>query len=158
MINIFLTISYLHPILVKKVLSPAMKFCLCKFKYNHQVSYFDINYKTKLVETFVTLQKLFTWAEKVVVLQIINPIQHGLFRGCSRMGAWGGFWPPFPKIRHTYPTIMKLGIVIPYVRKIQKIFKSRDTCLDFCWHQHFSSEISNFCYIKKCSYRLDFDT
>ena len=26
-----------------------------------------------------------------------------------------------PKICHTYPTTMKLGIVIPYIRKIQKI-------------------------------------
>ena len=36
---------------------------------------------------------------------------------------WGGgaFWHPFPKIRHTNPTMMTLGTVIPYLRKIQKI-------------------------------------
>ena len=46
---------------------------------------------------------------------------------------WGGpFWPPLPKIRHTNPTMMKLGIVIPYLKKIQKIFESRDTPSDFC--------------------------
>ena len=53
---------------------------------------------------------------------------------------WGGggpFWTPFPKIRHTYPTVMKLGTVIPYLRKIQKMYKSRDTFLEFCWNQHF---------------------
>ena len=34
---------------------------------------------------------------------------------------WGGaFWPPPPKICHTYPAMMKLGIVIPYLRKIKK--------------------------------------
>ena len=49
----------------------------------------------------------------------------------------GAFWSPLPKICHTYPTIMKLGTVIPYLRKTQKIYKSRDTSLDFCWHQHF---------------------
>ena len=44
---------------------------------------------------------------------------------------WGGgaFWPSLPKIRHTYPTMMKLGTVIPYLRKIQKVYESRDTSL-----------------------------
>ena len=37
-----------------------------------------------------------------------------------------------PKICHTYPTMMKLGIVIPYLKKIKKIYKSRDTPLAFC--------------------------
>ena len=49
----------------------------------------------------------------------------------------GPFWPPVSKICHTYPTIMKLDTVIPYLRKIQKMYKSRDTSLEFCWHQHF---------------------
>ena len=37
-----------------------------------------------------------------------------------------------PKICHTYPTMMKLGTVIPYPKKIQRIYESRDTPLDFC--------------------------
>ena len=49
----------------------------------------------------------------------------------------GLFGPPLPKICHTYPAMMKLGTVIPYLRKTQKIYKSRDTSLEFCWHQHF---------------------
>ena len=65
-----------------------------------------------------------------------NPIQHGVFRGCSRMGG-GAFWPALPKIRHTFPTMMKLSTIIPYLRKIQKMYKSRDTSLGFCWRQHF---------------------
>ena len=52
---------------------------------------------------------------------------------------------------------VKLGTVIPYLRKIQKLYKSRDTSLEFCWHQHFSPETSKFCYIKKYTYRLEFD-
>ena len=44
---------------------------------------------------------------------------------------------PFPKICHTYPTMMKLGTVIPYLKKFQKLYESRDTPLEFCWHQHF---------------------
>ena len=34
--------------------------------------------------------------------------------------------PPLPKICHTYPTMMKLDTVILYLRKIQKIYKSRE--------------------------------
>ena len=40
--------------------------------------------------------------------------------------------PPLPKIFHTYPTMMKLGTVIPYPKKIRKIYESRDTSLEFC--------------------------
>ena len=64
--------------------------------------------------------------EKKVAL---NPIQDGFFRGCSRMG--GG------QICHTYPTMMKLGTVILYLKKFQKLYKSSDTPFEFCWHQHF---------------------
>ena len=60
----------------------------------------------------------------------LNPIQDGLFRGCSRMG--GGKKIPLPKICHTYPTAMKLDTVIPYPKKIQKIYESRDKPLEFC--------------------------
>ena len=41
------------------------------------------------------------------------------------------------KICHTYPKIMKLGAVIPYLMKIRKINKSRDTAIKFYWHQYF---------------------
>ena len=54
---------------------------------------------------------------------------------------WGGpKRPPLPKICHTYPTTIKLGTVIPYLKKIQKIYESCDTPLEFCWHQHFFTE------------------
>ena len=46
----------------------------------------------------------------------------------ARVGGWGGGKKaPLPKICHTYPTMMKLGTVIPYLKKIQKIYESRDT-------------------------------
>ena len=61
----------------------------------------------------------------------ISPIQDMLFWGCSRIGG-GQKAPPLPKICHTYPTMMKLGAVIPYPKKIQKIYESRDTPLEFC--------------------------
>ena len=40
--------------------------------------------------------------------------------------------PPLHKICHTYPTMMKLGTVIPYLEKIQKIYESHDTPSEFC--------------------------
>ena len=39
---------------------------------------------------------------------------------------------PLPKICHTYPTMMKLGTVIPNPKKLQKIYESHDTTLGFC--------------------------
>ena len=85
-----------------------------------------------------------------------------LFR-MSLFGAAHGWWgeggkkAPLPKICHTHPAMMKLGTLIPNLKKIQKLYKSRDTLLDFCWHQHFLPEISKFCLVK-CRYRLYFDT
>ena len=45
--------------------------------------------------------------------------------------------PFLPKISHTYCRMMKLGIVIPYLKKIQKLYESQDTPSEFCWHQYF---------------------
>ena len=44
----------------------------------------------------------------------------------------GGQKGPLPKICHTHPAMIKLGTVIPYPKKIQKIYQSRDTSLEFC--------------------------
>ena len=38
---------------------------------------------------------------------------------------------PLSKICHTYPTLIKLSTVTPYLMKIQKIYKSRGTLLEF---------------------------
>ena len=37
-----------------------------------------------------------------------------------------------PKICYTYPVMTKLGTVIPYVKKTQKIYKWRDTLFKLC--------------------------
>ena len=39
---------------------------------------------------------------------------------------------PLHKIGHTHPAMMKLATVIPYLKKLQKIYESRDTPLEFC--------------------------
>ena len=70
------------------------------------------------------------------LFRAVNPIQDGLFLGLlTDVGR--AFWPSLTKICHTHPTMTKLGTVIPYLRKTQKIYKSRDTSLEFCWHENF---------------------
>ena len=58
--------------LIWRILSSALKLQLPKVNYINQVSVFYINGKTKLVETFVTLQKSFTKALEIIALQIIK--------------------------------------------------------------------------------------
>ena len=71
----------------------------------------------------------------------------------------GGPKSPLPKICDTYSTMMKLGTVIPYLKKIPKVYESRDTPLESSLDiNNFSPEISKFCYIKTFRYRLHFDT
>ena len=96
---------------------------------------------------------------KLIFLRM-NHISDGSFRGCSRMMGGGGGGrkkAPVPKICHTYPTMMKLQTHIPYLKKIQKIYKSYDTLLTSA-DSNFLPKISNFCYIEKHKYRLYFDT
>ena len=71
---------------------------------------------------------------------------------------WGTTPSLLPKIYHSYPAMMKRGTVIPYLKKIQRIYESRDTPLEFCWNQHFSPVTNKFCYVKKYSHRLHVDT
>ena len=60
----------------------------------------------------------------------------GIFGAAYRWGRRGGGGGakrhPLPKIFHTHPTMMKLGTVIHYLKKIPKIYESRDTTLDVC--------------------------
>ena len=45
----------------------------------------------------------------------------GLFGAAHVWGGGGGGQKgPVPNICHTYPTMMKLGTVIPYLKKIKK--------------------------------------
>ena len=60
-----------------------------------------------LLDTYAVLKRINKYKLK------FNPIQDG-------------------QICLTYPTMMKLGPVIAYLKKTQKIYKSHDTALEFC--------------------------
>ena len=49
----------------------------------------------------------------------------------------GGGRQKAPKICHIYPTMMKLGSVIPYLKNIQQLYESRDTPLEKLLPQPF---------------------
>ena len=42
------------------------------------------------------------------------------------LGNGGGEKIPLPNICYIYPTMTNIGTVIPYLRKIQKLYKSRE--------------------------------
>ena len=63
---------------------------------------------------------------------LLTLFRMGFFGAAHGMGGVGAKRPPLSKRYNPYPTLMKLGTVIPYLKKIQKIHKSSDTPLVFC--------------------------
>ena len=58
--------------------------------------------------------------------------------GCGGGEVWKD---PFPKIGHIYPNMIKLGTIIPYLKKIQKLVifvVSRNTDMDCILVHNFS--------------------
>ena len=70
--------------------------------------------------------------ERFLDVIIINSFKDGLFGGMlvddGGMGGDGGKKDRQSKISHTYLTIMNLGTAIPYLKKIQKIYKPPKFC------------------------------
>ena len=62
----------------------------------------------------------------------VMAIKHAKFTLFCHDGRGGGKKALLPKTCHTYLTIVKLGTLIPYLKKIQKTYKVCDTLLDFC--------------------------
>ena len=54
------------------------------------------------------------------------------------------------------PTIMKLGTVIPYLKKIYKIYKSRDASLQISQHQNFFTGNQRFLFYQDCILKKSF--
>ena len=59
---------------------------------------------------------------------------------------WGAKNPPLPKICHTYPTMMKLGTVINYLRKIQNTYIIYIISNSFKFSWVFKDFFNKHCY------------
>ena len=88
--------------------------------------YYLTNLQSFLIQQHFTFYFYFTLTWR----SYINLIQDLPFWDCSKMGGEEKR-PPFPKICYAYPTMMKLGTVISYLKKIQKIYESWDAPLEF---------------------------
>ena len=93
----------------------------------------------------------------IILLKLLLSI-YCLFFGAAHGWGGGAKKPPLPKICHRYPTMMKLGTVIPYLKKIKKYLNHVIQPLSSADISIFSLEISKFYYINKYRYRLHFDT
>ena len=78
-----------------------------------------------------------------------------LFEVAHRLGE-GAKRSLLPKICHTYPTVMKLSTVIPYLKNTQKIYESCDTLLELCWHQHFLFRKNQLLLYQKIQIKIAF--
>ena len=84
----------------------------------------------------------------------VNPVKDGRFWGCSRIGEWEQK-APLHRFSHTYPTMMKLGTVVPYIKKIQKdIWITWHTLWVLLTSAFFHWKSANFAISANASYRL----
>ena len=101
-------------------------------------------------------QHLHPMIMKCVIRLSFNPIQDGLFRGCSRMGEL--FGPSSLKsVTHILQWWNLAQLYLTWGRP-KKYINHVTHPLISAGISIFSPEISKFCYIKKYRYRLDFDT
>ena len=87
-------------------------------------------------------EKLFQLLSKKAA--VLTLFRIGLFVDAQ---GWGGK-SPLPKICQTYHTMMKPGTLIPYLKKIPKMYKSHDAPLEFCWHWHFYQKFATFVILR----------
>ena len=102
-------------------MTSLISFLLILFHYWAAFVVYQQNWVNNTTPTWNSLTNIFS----------VNHIQVGSFQDCSRIEVQKC---PRPKICHTYPTMMKLSTVIPYLTKIQNKYKSRDTPIKICWH------------------------
>ena len=91
------------------------------------------------------LMKQLVWP-KTIFLRFIKRFLTSLFRVCrfgaahGRLGKFETTSSPFI-VRRKYPTMIKNHTVIPYLKRIQKLYKFHNAYFKSCWHQQFFVEI-----------------
>ena len=86
-----------------------------------------------LLRLFTANNLLFFILNQCVKCLTVTQEGLGPFRGYSRISGEG-------KLSHIYHAMMKIDTVKLYLKKMQKIYKSLDTPLEFCRYQHFFSK------------------
>ena len=118
-----------------------------------QVTSIARKHLTKERHGYICYYKVYVSSVSALLLSSILTLFRTVFFGAAHRWWWGRGWKSSPPENcHTYRTMIRHGTIIPYLMKIQKLYESRDTHLEFCWHQHFLSEIRKVCYIKKYRY------
>ena len=96
--------------------------------------------KLKLIPLHLTLKSFGKFLNFTVIFYLkeiwLILFRMGLF-GAAHLREEEGEKDSVPKTCHKYVTMIKLDTGIPYLMKILKTYKSHDTPLEFCWHQHF---------------------
>ena len=90
---------------------------------------------------------------KMAYLMLVEVTVHCLITPCIALLRMGHFWASHDRGRRweglkgtpclksdTHPTMMKLGTVVPNLKKIKKVYETRNAPLKFCWHRHFFTQ------------------
>ena len=80
-----------------------------------------------------------TYSHRMVFRRKRNYLKINYYFGATHIKVVGAK-RPLLKICHTFTKMIKHATVIPYLKKVQKMYDSRDTRLEFCWHHDFSPE------------------
>ena len=117
--------------MILHILIKALFFCLFLFTTFGFLLY-TCFYRFQTIQWYSFINKLKYFIKRLTLFRMgFFWAAHGWQRGLKKAS--------LSRSSHTYSTTMKLGTVIPYPKKIQKICKSRDTPLEFWWHQQFLS-------------------
>ena len=112
------------------MVEPIFYSVLTRWKLNYEIvrsGSYKIIYDVLNVNSEICKRKLSSFVQIIRNIVSLELILGGSFRGCSRMGEKG----QTDRICHTYPSMMKLGTVILYLKNIRKKLPSYLIVLDF---------------------------
>ena len=99
----------------------------------------------KITKVWLISSSIRTWLAYFFPFQSFSAIQNEPCWGCSLIELQKA---PFPKIFHTYRTIMKLLTVVPYLKKIQNYMDGVTYSMNSAEISIFEPKKTNFFYMK----------
>ena len=121
------------------MVEPIFYSVLTRWKLNYEIvrsGWYKIIYDVLNVKSEICKRKLSSFVQIIRNIVSLELILGGSFRGCSRMGEKG----QTDRICHTYPSMMKLGTVILYLKNIRKKLPSYLIVLDFNFYYESSGD------------------